>query len=266
MSDMNRSFSGSMPEFYDRFLVPVMFEPFARDLAARLKGLASGRLLELAAGTGIVTRAMVETLPREVEITSTDLNPAMLEQARSHAGLERVTWREADALKMPFSDAIFDRVVCQFGVMFFPGKAAGFREAFRVLRPGGELIFNVWGDREGTVQHLASLEVGRLLSRDPGTLLAPEYNDIAMVKAELEASGFETVRAENVVKSSHFQSARDAAISSCHGGLLRAQIERHAPERLEEITDRSTAVIAARYGDGEIDAPLRAIVFTAQRP
>jgi hypothetical protein len=109
-------------------------------------------------------------------------------------------------------------------------------------------------------------EVGRLLSRDPATLLAPEYNDIEMVKAELEAVGFEQVTADNAVKSSHFPTAREAAISSCHGGLLRAQIERHAPDRLEEITDSSTAVIAARYGNGQIDAPLRAIVFAAHRP
>jgi SAM-dependent methyltransferase len=266
MSDMNRSFSGSMPEFYDRFLVPVMFEPFACDLASRLKELKSGLLLELAAGTGVVTRAMTEALPREVQMTATDLNPAMLDQAKSHAGLERVTWREADALALPFSDGMFDCVVCQFGVMFFPDKGAGFREAFRVLRPGGQLIFNVWGDREDTVQQLISVEVGRLLSRDPATLLAPEYNEIEMVKAELTGAGFGQVVAENVVKSSHFNSARDAAISSCHGGLLRAQIERHAPERLEEITDSSTAVISARYGNGQIDAPLRAIVFTAHRP
>jgi SAM-dependent methyltransferase len=87
MSDMNRSFSGSMPEFYDRFLVPVMFEPFARDLTLRLKGLESGRLLELAAGTGIVIRAMTKALPRAVDITATDVNPAMLEQAKLHSGL-----------------------------------------------------------------------------------------------------------------------------------------------------------------------------------
>jgi ubiquinone/menaquinone biosynthesis C-methylase UbiE len=266
MSDMNRSFSGSMPEFYDRFLVPVMFEPFARDLALRLKGLKSGRLLELAAGTGIVTRAMAEALPREVEITATDLNPAMLEPAKSHRGVERVTWRGADALALPFSDQVFDCVVCQFGVMFFPDKPAGFREAFRVLGASGRLLFNVWGDREDTVQQLASLEVGRLLSRDPATLLAPEYNDVAMVMAELVAAGFEQVVAENVVKSSHFPSARDAAISSCHGGLLRAQIARHAPDRLDEITDRTATVIASRYGNGQIDAPLRAVVFTGQRP
>jgi SAM-dependent methyltransferase len=190
----------------------------------------------------------------------------MLEKAKSHAGLERVLWHEADALALPFSDQMFDYVVCQFGVMFFPDKPAGFREAFRVLQPGGRFMFNVWGDREGTVQHLVSVELGRLLARDPATMLAPEYNDIELVQVELAAAGFASIVAEELVKVSHFSSAREAAVSSCHGGLLRAQIEQHAPERLDEITDRSTAAIAARYGNGRIDAPLQAILFTANRP
>jgi ubiquinone/menaquinone biosynthesis C-methylase UbiE len=266
MSDMNRSFAGSMPEFYDRFLVPVMFEPFALDMASRLKGVQSGHVLELAAGTGIVTRAMAAVLPSSVSITATDLNPAMLKQAQSHAELERVVWRDADALALPFSDQVFDYVVCQFGVMFFPDKAAAFREAFRVLLPGGRFIFNVWGDREGTVQQLAAIEVGRLLSRDPTSLLAPEYNDTEVVKAELAAAGFERTVSENIAKVSHFASARDAATSSCCGGLLRAQIEQHAPDRLEELTDKATAAIAAQYGQAEFNAPLQALVFSASRP
>jgi SAM-dependent methyltransferase len=265
MSDMNRSFAGTMPEFYDRFLVPVMFEPFARDLAARLKGTESGQLLELAAGTGIVTRALTDTLPSSVGITATDLNPAMLAQAKSHAGLDRVLWREADALALPFTENMFDYVVCQFGVMFFPDKLVGFREAFRVLRPRGQFLFNVWGDRDGTVQDLAAIEVGRVLSRDPATLLAPGYNDIKAVNADLAGAGFGSITVEKLVKTSHFTSAREAAISSCHGGLLRAQIEKHAPDRLNEITEMAATAIAARYGDGQIDAPLRALLFTAIR-
>src|SRR5438874_12739240 len=138
MSDMNRSFAGSMPEFYDRILVPVMFGPFALDLAERLRGITTGQVLELAAGTGVVTRALARLLPAEASITATDLNPAMLDRAKSHRGLDRVQWQVADALALPFADRQFDCVVCQFGVMFFPDKRAAFREARRVLRPGGE--------------------------------------------------------------------------------------------------------------------------------
>ncbi len=266
MSDMNRSFSGSMPELYDRFLVPLQFEPFARDLAERLGKLTSGQLLELAAGTGVVTRALVRTLPGSVDIIATDLNPAMLEQAKTYAGLERVVWREADAMALPFPDKAFDYVVCQFGVMFFPDKPAGFREARRVLRPGGQFLFNVWGDKRGTARLLAEEVVGEKLSRDPASLVAPEYNNIETVSAHLTAAGFASVRAEKVSKKAFSASAREAAIANCHGGLLRAQIDKFAPDRLDEITGAVEAALAARFGDGPVDAPIHAILFTGVVP
>src|SRR5437660_1152736 len=190
MSDMNPSFAGSMPEFYDRILVPVMFEPFATDLAERLRGTRSGRVLEVAAGTGVVTRALARRLPAQVAITATDLNPAMLDRAKSHPGLDRVQWQVADALAVPFAHRQFDCVVCQFGVMFFPDKRAAFREARRVLRPGGEFLFSVWGDREGSPFDLAATVVGEFLSRDPASLVSPPYSDIRVVREELTAAGF----------------------------------------------------------------------------
>jgi ubiquinone/menaquinone biosynthesis C-methylase UbiE len=266
MADMNRSFSGSMPEFYDRFLVPLMFEPFAQDLAERLAKAASGQLLELAAGTGVLTRALARTLPGSVGIMATDLNPAMLEQAQTYGGFERVAWREADATALPFPDAAFDYVVCQFGVMFFPDKPASFREARRVLRPGGRFLFTVWGDKKGTARLLAEEVVGEKLSRDPASLVAPEYNDIDAVSADLAAAGFASISAEKVSKRTVSASPRDAALANCHGGLLRAHIDKLAPHRLHEITAAVDGAFARRFGDGRIDAPIHALLFTAAVP
>jgi SAM-dependent methyltransferase len=266
MSRMGRAFAGPMPEFYDRFLVPFMFAPFAEDMAGRLSGMASGHVLELAAGTGALTYALAATLPPGMRITATDLNPAMLAQARTHAGSQQISWQEADAQALPFAERTFHAVLCQFGVMFFPDKQAAFRQALRVLRPGGRLLFNVWGQREGTVQHEASLAVGQALERDPATLLAPPYNDVEAVTADLTEAGFSAVAAEPVERRSFSASAYEAAVASCHGGLLRAAIERDAPDRLAEITEQAAAAIAARFGDGAVEAPLYAIVFTAQRP
>jgi ubiquinone/menaquinone biosynthesis C-methylase UbiE len=266
MSDMNRSFAGSMPEFYDRILVPVMFERFALDLAERLRGITSGQVLELAAGTGIVTRALARMLPDAVAITATDLNPAMLDQAKSHAGLERVHWQEADALALRLEEGRFDAALCQFGVMFFPDKRAAFREVLRVLKPGGRFLFSVWGNREGSIWEVAAEVVGRFLARDPGSLVSPPYNDIAAVQAELVTAGFRSVAAEDVTKYTHSASPREAAVSMCHGGLIRAAIEAQMPDRLDDITAAATSAIAARFGDGPIETPLHAILFTASRP
>jgi ubiquinone/menaquinone biosynthesis C-methylase UbiE len=263
---MNRSFSGSMPELYDRFLVPLQFEPFAQDLAQRLAQVTSGHLLELASGTGVVTRALARTLPQAVCITATDLNPAMLEQAKTYVGLERVVWREADAMAPPFPDGAFDHVVCQFGVMFFPEKRAAFREVRRVLRPGGQFLFNVWCDKEGTARLLAEQVVGEKLSRDPARLVAPEYNDIETVATDLTAAGFASVHFVKVSKTTFSASAREAAVANCYGGMLRAQIDKLAPGRLDEITDAVEAAFATRFGNGPIEAPLHALLFKAVKP
>jgi len=265
VAEMNRSFSGTMPQLYDRFLVPLQFEPFAQDLAQRLRNVTSGRLLELAAGTGVVTRALARTLPTAVEIVATDLNPAMLEHAKSHAGLERVTWQEADAMTLPFPDAAFGHVVCQFGVMFFPDKRAAFRETRRVLRPSGQFLFNVWGDKQGTARLLAEQIVGAKLARDPASLVAPEYNDIETIRSDLTAAGFISVRAETVSKETRSPSARDAAVANCHGGMLRAQIDKLASGRLDEITAAVENAFAARFGNGPVAAPIHAILFIAER-
>ena len=140
----DRLFAGAIPRLYETHLVPLIFAPYAEDLAQRVAALRPARVLELAAGTGVVTRALAAALPPEVPLVATDLNPAMLDEAASMGASRPVEWRQADALALPFEDGTFDAVVCQFGVMFFPGKARDFREARRVLRAGGTLVFNAW--------------------------------------------------------------------------------------------------------------------------
>jgi ubiquinone/menaquinone biosynthesis C-methylase UbiE len=137
-------FSGSIPALYDKYLGPLIFEPYAEDLAQRLSALDAARVLEAAAGTGIVTRALLHALPGSVAIVATDLNQPMVDHAAAQVSSSRVTWQKADAQSLPFPDGVFDAVVCQFGVMFFPDKRQAYREARRVLKPGGRFIFNVW--------------------------------------------------------------------------------------------------------------------------
>jgi len=137
-------FAGSIPALYDRHLGPLLFTPYGKDLARRLTGRTAGSILETAAGSGRVTQELAQALPPEVELIATDLNQAMVDFAQARRGLKRVAWRQADATQLPFDDARFDAVVCQFGVMFFPDRVAGYREARRVLKAGGSFVFNVW--------------------------------------------------------------------------------------------------------------------------
>src|SRR6185436_10415604 len=144
MPDVDKIFTGSIPNVYETYLVPLIFEPYAVDLANRLRSRPLARVLEVAAGTGVVTRAMAAVLPERVSIVATDLNQSMIDHAATLLPGRVVDWRQADVMQLPFEDGAFDAVVCQFGVMFFPDKPRAFSEMRRVLRPGGALLFNVW--------------------------------------------------------------------------------------------------------------------------
>src|SRR4051794_3991631 len=144
MRETDRLFEGSIPETYDRYLGPLLFEPYARDLAARLAAFAPARVLETAAGTGVATRALARALPAGTTIVATDLNRPMLDLAAARLETAEVTWQQADALALPFGDGALDDVACQFGAMFFPDRAAAYREVRRVFHPGSYFVLSVW--------------------------------------------------------------------------------------------------------------------------
>ena len=258
-------FAGSIPEFYDRCLGPFLFEPYAADLAARAALLGPKRVLETAAGTGIVTAALAGALP-EAEIVATDLNPDMLRIARGKLESGRVTFMPADAQALPFPDAGFDLVVCQFGAMFFPDRVGAYREARRVLRPGGAFLFNVWDRLDANPASQAVSEaVAALFPGDPPSFIRRVpfgCHDKAAVEADLRSAGFVRIDSETVAGRSR-GSARDLAPGLCQGSPLRAEIEARAPERLDEATEAALAELVRRCGD-PVDAAMSAHVFTAR--
>ena len=145
MLETDKVFAGSIPENYDRYMVPLIFEPYAADIARRAASLSPSAVLETAAGSGVVTRALAPRLPQGASYIVTDLNQPMVDYAASRQPPDtRIKWRQADALALPFENAAFDLVCCQFGAMFFPDRTSGYREARRVLKPGGHFLFNVW--------------------------------------------------------------------------------------------------------------------------
>ena len=269
MTDRDTNFLGEIPQIYDRYLVPLIFETYAEDLARRTAAGAARDVLETAAGSGVLTRALTRTLAADARITATDLNEPMLETARTRQPDARgVTWRQADALALPFDDDSFDAVTCQFGAMFFPDRAAGYAEARRVLRPGGRLLFNVWDRIEDNVfADIVTRAAAEIFPDDPPVFLARTphgYFDTRTIAEDLAAAGFRSSVFEYVTRMSEAPSARDVAIAYCQGTPLRAEIEARDPARLADVTDHATHRLEQIYGpEGPISGQIKAIVVVA---
>ncbi|MFC5605828.1 class I SAM-dependent methyltransferase [Variovorax soli] len=268
MADSDKVFAGSIPKLYDTLMVPLIFEAYAGDVAARIAASRPMSVLETAAGSGVVTRALAPRLGTEARYVVTDLNQPMLDYAATRQGADsRITWQQADALHLPFEDASFDVVLCQFGAMFFPDRVAGYAEARRVLRPGGLFVFSVW-DRieENEFADEVTSAMATVFPQDPPRFLARTphgYHDVAVIRSEVNSAGFSHVELETIEKVSRASSARQAATAYCQGTPLRNEIEARDASRLEFATDRATVVIAKRHGNGPVAGKIQAHVMAA---
>lgn len=267
--DSDKVFTGSIPKLYETHLVPLIFAPYAADLAQRLASRSPTCVLEIAAGTGVVTRALASVMAEGVSIVATDLNQAMLDQACAVGTARAVEWRQADAMQLPFRDGTFDAVVCQFGVMFFPEKSKAFAEARRVLRPKGVFIFNVW-DRieENEFADTVTNALESVFPKDPPRFLARTphgYHDHRSIERDLTSGGFHaSPRIDTVAARSRAASPRVPAIAYCQGTPLRNEIEARDAARLGEATDIAARAIGRRFGQGAVDGKIQAHIVTVE--
>lgn len=263
-------FHGSVAELYEQLMVPMIFEPYAQDIASRAVLLAPREVLETAAGTGAVTRALARALPADVSLTATDLNPPMIERAQRTGTSRLVHWQAADAMQLPFDDQRFDLVVCQFGAMFFPDKAQAYGEARRVLKPGGTFLFNVWDRIEENeipcevMQALASAcpdDPPRFITRTPHG-----YFDLEQIARDLAAGGFDAEpRFETVTRISRAPSAEAAATAFCQGTPMRGEIEARPGLGLARATAAAADALRQRFGSGPIEGRIQAHVVAVRR-
>jgi ubiquinone/menaquinone biosynthesis C-methylase UbiE len=268
MSETDKVFAGLIPENYDRYLVPLIFESFAQDIAQRVAALSPTAVLETAAGSGVVTRVLTPRLLPHASYVVTDLNQPMLDYAATRQVADsRISWRKADAQALPFEDAAFDLVCCQFGVMFFPDRQSGYREARRVLKPGGYFLFNVW-DRieENVFANEVTNALAEVFPSDPPRFLARTphgYHDTTLIRSELEKAGFSSVVIETRAEKSRASSPRHPSVAYCQGTPLRNEIEARDAGKLEAATDYAAFTIANRHGSGEVTAKIQAHIIVA---
>lgn len=257
------NFAHSTPALYDQYMGPLLFEPYARLVAERCAVLHPKRILETAAGTGIVTRAVHRAAP-QAQIVATDLNPTMLAYAANAVKFETVSFRPANAQDLPFEAGSFDVVLCQFGVMFFPDKIRAHKEARRVLRPNGHYLLVSFNRLEfNPIPKAAADAVNALFANEPFDYMdrGPfSYADTAKIKNDLLASGFTDVEIETIQLSSRVN-ARDAAQGLVLGSPLRAEIERRDPSAVDRAAD-AVAQALARWNGKE--APMSAHLVTAR--
>jgi ubiquinone/menaquinone biosynthesis C-methylase UbiE len=269
MSESDKVFAGSIPTIYDTYMVPLIFAGFAEDLAQRAAIDSPNAVLETAAGTGALTRALAPKLAADARFVATDLNQPMLDYAAERQGADaRISWRQADALALPFDDSAFDVVCCQFGAMFFPDRVGAYREAKRLLKPGGRFLFNVW-DRieENIFANDVTNALAEMFPSDPPRFLARTphgYHDVLLIRDELDRAGFSDVTVKTRSEQSRAPSARHPALAYCQGTPLRNEIEARGEDKLQPATDHAAAVIGMRHGRGEVAAKIQGLVVVAR--
>lgn len=269
MANTDTTFSGAIARFYDRHFGTPLFGPYGEDIAGRLVGLSSATLLEVAAGTGIVTTILARALPPSVAIIATDLNQPMLDFAATKPDLDRITWRQADGTALPFRDASFDVVVCQFGAMFFSDRPRAYAETHRVLKPGGRYIFNVWDKlAHNPVFEIIHRAVANLYPAQPPGFIARTpcgYNDETIIRNDLHQGGFESCSITKVATIWVPSSSRDPAIAYCQGTPLRAEIEAADPDGPFHATETAAEAIAAYLCGRSPEFETRALVIEATK-
>ncbi|MDT4898960.1 MAG: hypothetical protein QOH25_4037 [Acidobacteriota bacterium] len=269
MSDQHTAFIGSIPENYDRYLGPVLFEPYASDLVERLNISEGAAVLELACGTGVVTRLLRDRFPPSVRLVATDLNEAMIAYAaRKFRPDEAIEWKQSDATNLPFPGESFDAVVCQFGLMFVPDKERAIREAYRVLKPGGAFLFSVWDAIEhNDLAYIAHTTISTFFEHDPPNFYEIPFcfHDPEAIASLLTKAGFRDIKLSLLTLPSISPTASEAAKGLVEGNPVIVAINERRPADVSKIMAAVAKAVAARCGDMPVRGRMQAFVCAALR-
>lgn len=262
-------FTGDIPRFYDQHLGPIIFEPYAADLARRAAAIGGLNVLEVASGTGVSTVALRADLPQKTQIVATDLNQAMLDIAKDKlASAVNVEFRQADAMALPFDDNAFDLVASQFGVMFFPDRPAAYAETRRVLKPGGTFLFSVWGEMSANpFAEIAHADAEHFFPDNPPKFYLTPFGcaDRARVRADLRAGGFSDISDEVVRFNQSVGDWRHFATGLIYGNPMIVDIQASETVRADDMAAAIASEMEKRFGPAPAQMPLEAIIYTVRK-
>lgn len=259
------AFSGNIPKYYDSFLGPMFFEPFALDMANRVGKIAPMELLELASGTGRLTKLLPAVLSKDAHIIASDINPAMVNFGRSIIEGDNVEWQQVDAVSLPFPDATFDCITVTFGVMFYSDRVKAFKEAFRVLKPGGTFIFSAWDEiKNNPMANIVNSTLKHFFPVDtPAFYTVPfSYHDENLINDNLHEAGFKNVAMEIVKLTGYSKSNDSAAKGLIYGTPTITAIEERDGEIINDVMEHLKREIAARFGTQSLPVPLQARIVS----
>lgn len=268
MNSSTAAFVGSIPEKYEEHLGPLLFEPYAVDLVARIDTKNIKNVLEIACGTGRVTYHLCNLLPPSLKLVVTDLNPDMISMAQAKLKDKNIEWKVADAQELPFDNESFDLVVCQFGYMFVPDKTGAFTEAYRVLRKGGRLLFNTWDKIENNGAPAVTNEViNAVFENDPPVFYQVPFSmhDPKEIESLLKNAGFKNIKIELVKKEGKSSSALHAAIGFVEGNPVYEEIIKKDPALVAVVREQIKKKLAQKYGDSPMICPLQAFVCECEK-
>jgi len=261
------SFSGNIPINYEEHLGPLLFEPYAIDMAERVKKLNPSTVLEIACGTGRVTNHLLKVLSEDAMLTATDINPAMLNLAKEMVRETKgVKWEVADSMALPFGNETFDCIIAQFGVMFYSDKVKAHQEAFRVLKTGGALIFNSWNMMSGNiaVQMVKELLDEYFPQNPPNFYDIPfSYFNTDLIRMDLNKGGFSHIDTTLLKVNGYSPNAYSAAKGLLEGTPVSVGITERNAEILPELVETLAGRLATHFGAKDLSVPLEAIVTTA---
>ena len=263
------AFTGNVPLNYETYLGPLFFEPYAQDLADRLPNNKYGKILELACGTGRVTKYLVQKLREDGTLVATDLNEAMLSIGREKVADPRIQWSRVDAHELPYDEESIELIVCQFGVMFFQDRPEAFKEAFRVLKSGETFLFNTWDHiRHNTLTEVTRKVMDQIFPNDPAPFLTKgpfSFFDKEQIHQLLADTGFRDITIDTVRITSTATSVQDCLNGIVDGTPIAAYLqERNTPA--EEVKEKVAAALEVYKGNGVLNLPMQAHVCYGRKP